>query len=144
MRLGADFILEALACEGIDHLFIVPGGLIDPFLPALGRQKVLTPLVAAQEGGAAFMADGYARASGKFGVTLCIGGPGLGNAVTAVAAAQTDGSPLLLISGEVSTLFEGLGMFQDASSQTLDDVEILQPVVRFSSSVDNPKNLPHL
>ena len=144
MQLGTDFILNALAVEEIDHLFMVPGGLVDPFLPALGRQKALTPIVAAQEGGAAYMADGYARASGKFGAALCIGGPGLANTVTAVAAAQTDGSPLFLISGEVSTLFEGLGMFQDASAQTLDDVEILKPIVRYSSSIDNPRSLPHI
>ena len=144
MPLGADFILGALALEEIDHLFMVPGGLVDPFLPALGRQKALTPIVAAQEGGAAYMADGYARASGKFGAALCIGGPGLANTVTAVATAESDGSPILLMSGEVSTLVEGLGMFQDASPQTLDDVEILEPIVRYSSSVDNPRNLPHL
>ncbi len=144
MRLGTDFILNALASEGIDHLFMVPGGLVDPFLPALGRQKAVTPIVAAQEGGAAYMADGYARASGKFGAALCIGGPGLSNTVTAIATAQTDGSPVLLMSGEVSTLVEGLGMFQDASPQTLDDVTLMKPIVRYSSSIDNPKNLPHL
>lgn len=142
--LGADFILDGLAREGIDHIFMVPGGLIDPFLPALGRQSVLKPIVAAQEGGAAYMADGYARASGKFGAALCIGGPGLTNTVTAVATAQTDASPLLVISGEAATALEGLGMFQDASSQTLDDVSLLRPVTRYSSSVDNPKNLAHL
>jgi thiamine pyrophosphate-dependent acetolactate synthase large subunit-like protein len=59
--------------------------------------------------------------------------------VTAVAAAQSDGSPVLLMSGEVSTLVEGLGMFQDASPQTLDDVEIVKPIVRHSSSIDNPR-----
>ena len=75
--LGTDFILNALVCEGADHLFMVPGGLIDPFLPAIARQPALKPIVAAHEGGAAYMADGYARASGKFGVALCIGGPGL-------------------------------------------------------------------
>jgi acetolactate synthase-1/2/3 large subunit len=144
MRLGADFILNALALEGIDHLFMVPGGLIDPFLPALGRQTALTPIVAAQEGGAAYMADGYARAGGNFGAALCIGGPGLANAVTAIAAAQTDGSPVCLMSGEVSTCIEGLGMFQDASAQSLDDVSLMKPIVRYSSSIDNPKNLPHL
>ncbi|AUB81440.1 thiamine pyrophosphate-binding protein [Candidatus Thiodictyon syntrophicum] len=141
---GADFILDSLVKEGIDHLFMVPGGLIDPFLPALGRHTALTPIVAAQEGGAAYMADGYARASGRFGVALCIGGPGLGNAVTAVAAAQTDGSPLLLLSGEVATDMEGLGEFQDAGSQTLDDVSILKPLTRYSTSIANPRNLPHL
>src|SRR5208337_508799 len=144
MRFGTDFILDALALEEIDHLFMVPGGLVDPFLPALGRQKALRPIVAAAEGGAAYMADGYARASGKFGAALCIGGPGLANTVTALATAQSDGSPVLLMSGEVSTLVEGLGMFQDASPQTLDDVEIVKPIVRYSSSVDNPRNLPHL
>ena len=144
MTLGTDYILNALAAEGVDHLFMVPGGLIDPFLPALGRQTTVTPIVAAQEGGAAYMADGYARASGNMGAALCIGGPGLANTVTAVATAQTDGSPLLLMSGEVATLVEGLGQFQDASSQTLDDVSVLKPVTRYSSSIDNPRNLPHI
>jgi acetolactate synthase-1/2/3 large subunit len=144
MRQGVDFILEALSAEGVDHLFMVPGGLVDPFLPALGRQKALTPIVAAQEGGAAYMADGYARASGNFGAALCIGGPGLANAVTAFATAETDGSPLLLMSGEISTSLEGRGLFQDASPQTLDDVSLLKPIARYSSSIDNPKNLPHL
>ncbi|MGJ0395254.1 MAG: thiamine pyrophosphate-binding protein [Methylocystis sp.] len=144
MPLGVDFILEALASEGLDHLFMVPGGLVDPFLPALGRQTALAAIVAAQEGGAAYMADGYARASGNFGAALCIGGPGLTNAVTAVATAQTDGSPLLLLSGEVATVLEGLGVFQDASPQTLDDVTLMKPLTRYSSSIDNPKNMPHL
>lgn len=144
MRVGTDFILEALAREGLDHLFMVPGGLVDPFLPAFGRQTALMPIVAAQEGGAAYMADGYARASGNFGAALCIGGPGLANAVTAVATAQSDGSPLLLMSGEVATDLEGLGVFQDASPQTLDDVAIMKPLTRYSSSIDNPKNMRHL
>ncbi len=142
--LGADFILDGIAREGVEYLFMVPGGLIDPMLPALGRQSALTPVVAAQEGGAAYMADGYARASGKLAVAMCIGGPGLANTVTAVATAQTDSSPLLVISGEAATALEGLGLFQDASSQTLDDVSVLKPVTRFSTSVDNPKNLAHL
>lgn len=142
--LATDFIIDCLAEEKLDHLFLVPGGLVDPFLPALGRQSTIKPIVAAHEGGAAYMADGYARASGKFGAALCIGGPGLANTVTAMAAAQTDGSPVLLISGEASTYIEGLGMFQDASSQTLDDVAILKGVTHYSGSVDNAKNLAHL
>ncbi len=76
--LGADYILDALATEGVDRLFMVPGGLVDPFLEALARQTAVTPIVAAQEGGAAYMADGYARAGGKFGAALAIGGAGSG------------------------------------------------------------------
>lgn len=86
--LGTDYILSALAKEKIDHLFLVPGGLVDPFLPAIGRQNAIKPIIAAKEGGAAFMVDGYARASGKFGAALCIGGPRLTNTVTAVVTAQ--------------------------------------------------------
>ncbi len=52
---GADFILDSVAKEGIDHLFMVPGELIDQFLPAFGRQTVLTPIVAAQDGGVAYI-----------------------------------------------------------------------------------------
>ncbi len=142
--LGTDYILDALATEQVDHLFMVPGGLVDAFLPALARQESVRPIVAAQEGGAAYMADGYARASRKFGVALCIGGPGLGNTVTPMAAAATDASAVLLLSGEVATETEGMGLFQDASSQTLDDVEVMKPLTRYSSSVNNPKNLGHL
>ena len=142
--LGTDFVLSSLVKENLDHIFLVPGGLIDPFLPALARHGKLKPIVAAQEGGAAYMADGYARASGKFGAALCIGGPGLANTVTAIAAAKSDGSPVILISGEVPTEIEGLGMFQDASSQTYDDVGLLAKLTKYSSSIDNPKNLHHL
>ena len=141
---GTDFILGALAAEGVDHLFLVPGGLVDPFLPAIGRQSAIRPIVAAQEGGAAYMADGYARASGRFGAVLCIGGPGLTNTVTAVATARTDGSPLLVLSGEVATELEGMGFFQDASQETLDDVGILKPLTLHSTSVDAAANLPHV
>lgn len=142
--IGTDYLLSGLEKEGISHIFLVPGGLVDPFLPAFGRQKAITPIVAAQEGGAAYMADGYARASRNFGAALCIGGPGLTNAATAIAAALTDGSPVFLLSGEVATSMEGVGMFQDASSQTLDDVGTLKALTNYSSSIDNPQNLPHL
>src|SRR5260370_15815188 len=93
--LGTDFLLGALADEVLSDLFMVPGGLIDPFLPALARQSRLKPIIAAHEGGAVYMADGYARASGRFGAALGIGGPGSCNMVTAVAAAKTDSSPLI-------------------------------------------------
>jgi acetolactate synthase I/II/III large subunit len=75
MTVGSDFVLTALAEEGLTHLFMVPGGLVDPFLPAFARVPRLRPIVAAHEGGAAYMADGYARASGRFGAVLGIGGP---------------------------------------------------------------------
>jgi acetolactate synthase I/II/III large subunit len=58
-KLGTDYILDALVAEGLAHLFMVPGGLVDPFLPALARRTKITPVIAAHEGGAVYMADGY-------------------------------------------------------------------------------------
>jgi acetolactate synthase I/II/III large subunit len=143
MPSGSDFILNALVQEGLTHLFLVPGGLIDPFLPALARHPQLRPIVAAHEGGAAYMADGYARASGRFGAALGIGGPGLCNMATAVAAAKTDASPLLVLSGEIPVDMEGLGEFQDASQATLDDTALMKPLTRLSMTVASPRNLNH-
>jgi len=141
--LGTDFILRSLVADGIDHVFMVPGGLIDPFLPALGRVREIVPIVAAQEGGAAYMADGYARASGKFGVCLCIGGPGLTNTVTALSAALTDQSPVLALSGEVANSMQGMGLFQDATAGTYDDSLIVAPVTAESYSVPHVSLLGH-
>ena len=141
--LGTDYILEALAAEGLGHLFMVPGGLVDPFLPALARQKKLKPVIAAHEGGAVYMADGYARASGRFGAALGIGGPGCCNMATAVAAAKTDGSPVLVMTGEVPVDLEDRGAFQDASQATLDDTAVMAPLTRLSKTVATAKNLNH-
>jgi acetolactate synthase-1/2/3 large subunit len=143
MTMGTDFILNSLVQEGLSHLFMVPGGLVDPFMPALARQPKLKPIVAAQEGGAAYMADGYARASGRFGAALGIGGPGLCNMATAVAAAKTDASPVLVLSGEIPVEMEGLGQFQDASQATLDDTAVMKPLTRLSATVGSPRSIDH-
>src|SRR5713101_7516791 len=143
MKLGTDYILDALVEEGLGHLFMVPGGLVDPFLPALDRQGKLMPVVAAHEGGAVYMADGYARASGTFGAALGIGGPGCCNMATAAATAKTDGSPMLVMTGEVPLDMEGRGEFQDASQATLDDTSVMAPLTRMSKTVATAKNLNH-
>jgi len=140
---GTEFVLRSIVADGVDHVFMIPGGLIDPFYPALQAVPELTPIVTAQEGGAAFAADGYARASGHFGACLVIGGPGLTNTVTAISAARTDGVPLLVLSGEVATHVEGLGFFQDASAGTFDDDAIVRPVTAESFSVPDIRLLHH-
>lgn len=141
--LGTDFILRSLVLDGVDRLFLVPGGLVDPFLPAIARTPGLAPVVAANEAGAAFMADGYARASGKFGAVLCIGGPGATNTVTALSAAFTDESPVLLLTGEVANYMQGLGLFQDATAGAFNDSRILAQVTAESYSVPDVRLLRH-
>jgi len=140
---GTEFILRSLVADGIDHIFLVPGGLIDPFLPALQKVPEIHPVVAAHEGGAAYMADGYARAGGRFGACLVIGGPGLTNTVTAVSAAFADGSPILILSGEVASYLEGLGIFQDATAGTFNDTGMLSTVTAETYTIPDPRLLHH-
>lgn len=141
---GARFILDALHEEGLKHVFMVPGGLLEPFLQQFGEENSgIEPIVAAHEGGAAYMADGYARASGGFGVCLAIGGPGVANTIPALAAAYADQSPVLLISGQVQTDWEGRGAFQDASPAGLNDIELLRPLVKYVEEVRLADDIPH-
>jgi len=132
------YLLEAFRIEGLSHVFLVPGGLIDPFLPAFSATEGIIPIVAAHEGGAAYMADGYARASGRFGACFAIGGPGITNMVTAIAAACTDQSSVMVISGQVPSDWEGRGGFQDSSPATLNDVALLQSLTKSSLAVESP------
>ena len=97
LNLGTDYILDALVEEGpcATCSWFRAAWSIRSCRRSPGRRK-LTPVVAAHEGGAVYMADGYARAGGSFGAALGIGGPGCCNMATAVAAAKTDGSPVLV------------------------------------------------
>jgi acetolactate synthase-1/2/3 large subunit len=139
----ADYILCALRDQGVDHCFIDLGGLNDNFMPALTGTKGLRTIVAAFEGGAAYMADGYARASGGLGVCFGIGGPGILNMTTALAAAKADRTPVLAISGEVARSWEGMGGFQDASGAGIDDIDALRRVTGLSLSVSSRAVVSH-
>jgi acetolactate synthase-1/2/3 large subunit len=139
----ADFILSALRDQGVNHCFIDLGGLNDNFMPALTGTEGLRTIVAAFEGGAAYMADGYARASNGLGVCFGIGGPGVLNMATALAAARTDRTPVLAISGEVPRSWEGMGGFQDASGAGIDDIDMLKPLTGLSLSLSSRAVVPH-
>lgn len=132
------YILQALYNEKINYIFCVPGGWIDPFLYEVINDGRLTPVIAAHEAGAAYMADGYARSSKRFGVCACLGGPGLTNTVTAIATAKTDLSPLLIISGETDTHQQGRGAFQDSTSYGLDSQDMLRSLTNMQLRIDNP------
>ena len=83
------------------HVFGYPGGQLTPLYDALHREPGIRHILARHEQAAAFMADGYARATGQAGVCLAVCGPGVYNAATPLASAFTDSIPLLLISGQV-------------------------------------------
>lgn len=139
----ASWVLSALGQQGVGHVFMDPGGLNDAFMEPMMTTPGVRTVVAAFEGGAAYMADGYARASGGLGACFGIGGPGLLNMATALAAAKADRSPVLAISGEVARSWEGLGGFQDASGAAIDDTAVLRPLTGVSVSVTSPGLVPH-
>src|SRR6201988_1123773 len=95
---GADLIVRRLKDRRVRHVFGYPGGQLTPLYDALHRDGGIRHVLARDEQAAAFMADGYARATGEVGVCLAVCGPGVNNAVTPLATAYTDSVPVFLIS----------------------------------------------
>src|SRR4051794_37252904 len=97
----ADLLVRRLVEYGVQHVFGYPGGQLTPLLDAIFREPRLRHYLTRHEQAAAFMADGFARATGRPGVCLAVCGPGFYNAATPLASAHTDSTPVLLLSGQV-------------------------------------------
>lgn len=104
----ADLLVRRLRDHGVRHVFGYPGGQLTPLYDALYREPGIRHVLARHEQAAAFMADGYGRATGRPGVCLVVCGPGVFNAATPLASAYTDSTPLLLVSGQVPRKGSGL------------------------------------
>ncbi|HEY6910033.1 MAG TPA: biosynthetic-type acetolactate synthase large subunit [Myxococcales bacterium] len=111
-RTGAQIVWEVLVSEGVDVVFGYPGGAIMPTYDAMPAYPIRHVLVR-HEQGAAHMADGYARASGRVGVAIATSGPGATNLVTGIATAMLDSSPVVCITGQVSSTALGSDAFQE-------------------------------
>ena len=109
---GAHVLWEALIQEGVDLVFGYPGGAILPAYDTILDYPIRHVLVR-HEQGAAHMADGYARASGKVGVAVATSGPGATNLVTGIATAMLDSSPIVCITGQVPSALIGRDAFQE-------------------------------
>ena len=109
---GAQMIWETLVREGVEVVFGYPGGAIMPAYDALPGYPIRHVLVR-HEQGAAHMADGYARASGRVGVAIATSGPGATNLVTGIATAKMDSVPLVCITGQVASHLIGTSAFQE-------------------------------
>ena len=111
-RKGAQIIWEVLTQEGVEVVFGYPGGAILPAYDAMLDYPVRHVLVR-HEQGAAHMADGFARASGRVGVAMATSGPGATNLVTGIATAMMDSSPIVCITGQVPSAAIGSDAFQE-------------------------------
>ena len=132
---GAQILVECLKREGVDLVFGIPGGANLPTFDAL-YQSSIKVILTGHEQGAAHMADGYARASGKVGVCLATSGPGATNLVTGIATAYMDSIPIVAITGQVRTSVIGNDAFQEA-----DTIGITRPVTKHSYLVKDPKDM---
>jgi acetolactate synthase-1/2/3 large subunit len=109
---GARIVWECLMREGVDLVFGYPGGCLLPIYDAMAEYPIHHVLVR-HEQGAAHMADGYARASGKVGVAFATSGPGATNLTTGIANAMLDSIPTVFITGQVSSHLIGSDAFQE-------------------------------
>src|SRR5437016_7822420 len=121
---GAEILCESLTRLGVREIFGYPGGAILPVYDALGKSKLHHVLVR-HEQGATHMADGYARASGGIGVAMATSGPGATNMVTGIATAMLDSSPVVCITGQVSSKVLGSDAFQE-----IDITGITMPITK--------------
>jgi len=128
---GAQILMEVLKEEGVDTIFGFPGGAVIDIYDELMKTDIRHILVR-HEQGAVHAADGYARASGKTGVSLVTSGPGATNAVTGIATAYMDSIPLVVITGQVPTPLIGNDAFQEA-----DIVGITRPCTKHNYLVKN-------
>ncbi|NHV99420.1 MAG: biosynthetic-type acetolactate synthase large subunit [Thaumarchaeota archaeon] len=112
---GSRLLVEKLRENGVKTIFGVPGGAVLPFLDELYKAGDIEFILARHEQGAAHMADGYARATGRIGVVVATSGPGATNLATGIANAYLDSSPVLSIAGQVATPLIGYDGFQEAN-----------------------------
>ncbi len=130
IQTGASALIDALAAQGIRHLFGIPG--VHTLLPydLLHDHPTIRPVVTRHEGAAGFAADGYARATGTPGVCLVVPGPGTTNLATAALVAKSDSVPLVLITAAVPDALDGRYAIHE-----LDIAAFMRPVVKAQIAV---------
>jgi acetolactate synthase-1/2/3 large subunit len=132
---GAEVVMESLVREGVEIIFGYPGGANMPIYDAMLKYPIKHVLTR-HEQGAAFAADGYARASGKVGVAMATSGPGATNLVTGITTAMMDSSPVVYITGQVASSLIGGDAFQET-----DVTGITLPITKHNYLVSNAAQL---
>ena len=133
-----------LKAEGVSHLFGIPGGALIALLAAIRADPSISLHICRHETGAAYIADGFARAGGGLGVVVVTSGPGATNALTGVLNADASGSPVLVISGEIKELFFGRGFLQEGVDSRLDVVDVYANAISFSEMITSSTNAAEL
>jgi acetolactate synthase-1/2/3 large subunit len=133
---GAEIIWECLLNEGVTHAFGYPGGTILPTYDAIWKYPQIHHTLVRHEQGAAHMADGFARASGRVGVAIATSGPGATNLVTGIATAMMDSSPVVCITGQVGSKLIGSDAFQE-----VDITGVTLPITKHNTLVTRVEDI---
>ncbi len=137
---GAQALVRCLENEGVEYIFGLSGGAAIPIFDALVTTKTKMKLILVRhEQGAAHMADGYARATGRPGVVLVTSGPGATNTLTGIMTAHMDSVPMIVLTGQTISSMLGKDAFQEA-----DVFGITMPVVKHSYLVKNTNDIPRI
>jgi acetolactate synthase I/II/III large subunit len=139
-QMGADILVQCLVNHGVEVVFAYPGGASMPIHQALtrfrGRLRTILPR---HEQGGGFMAEGYARSTGRPGVCVATSGPGATNLVTCLADAKMDSVPLIAITGQVKTPVIGTDAFQETPI-----IEVCRAITKHHYLVTRTEDLPRV
>ena len=143
----SDYVLQFVADQGVKHVFLVTGGGAMHLNNSLAQEARLTAICNSHEQASAICAEGYAKATDNLGACMVTTGPGGTNAVTGVAGAWLDSTPVLYISGQVKRpdrMFDAqdrpLGMRQ-LGVQEVDIVSIVKPITKYAVTVLEPRDI---
>ncbi|ANP27860.1 MULTISPECIES: acetolactate synthase large subunit [Dermabacter] len=134
---GAQSLIMSLEAAGAEVVFGLPGGAILPTYDPLLDAQHLRHILVRHEQGAGHAASGYAHATGRVGVCIATSGPGATNLITAIADAQMDSIPMVVITGQVGSSFIGTDAFQEA-----DIVGMTMPVTKHNILVKSAEEIP--
>ena len=139
-KTGGEWIVDALGAEGVRHVFGIPGVHNLAIYDALLRQSEITHVLARHEAGAAFMADGYARASGEPGVVVVTTGPGATNALTPLVESYASSTPVVVVMSDVASPLVGrdIGALHEVPNQ----IDCFKPVTRWAEAVTEAASIP--
>lgn len=139
-RTGGQWVVEALRAEGVRHVFGIPGVHNLAVYDALLGQSEIAHVLARHEAGAAFMADGYARSSGRPGVVLVTTGPGATNILTPLVESYAGSIPVVAIMSDIASHLVGreVGALHEVPNQ----IECFRPVCRMAEALTDAREIP--
>jgi acetolactate synthase-1/2/3 large subunit len=137
---GGQAVVQALQREGVEHVFGLPGVQIMGIYDAFYGQSEVNLITVRHEQTTTYMADGYARVTGKPGVGLVVPGPGVQNASAALGTAYSCSSPVLLLAGQIES--DMLGQDKGALHEINDQLDIVRPVTKWCRRVLRVQDIP--